>query len=409
MRTLLFLMMITTVVFSVPVFQDYDYFIWFRDTGEFYSIVKQLPLFEFLLSEKGAGFEQAAIKWVENRADQPENFFQALSQEIVVCGKGNLEDLFTFDINNLLSLPYRLKEGFIAFKTDVPQKIVESFAKLNAAEFYENDDLYIIESATPLYLKTLGEYLVLSTSRSLLEKVQDEETSFENAPLVAHVKKLELFGKKGEAFLSAKASTSQFTIEITQRAESFTVSEAEDIGQLPYSGDLYAFSGAPEISRELLKEIFRGSDFEEFYRTFIDGSIMLASSLYGASELVLFVQDKSLKDVETDLISRGAERLGEEWRLSVQNGLLHFFEYRGHLVVSSMKKTEFLQAVNKRRLSNHPSFRFLEKQVPENVFLEMFIDLDSFLNKLLGFSPNSSLLLIGYVEGETIKYRLEVM
>jgi len=197
-------MMITTVVFSVPVFQDYDYFIWFRDTGEFYSIVKQLPLFEFLLSEKGAGFEQAAIKWVENRADQPENFFQALSQEIVVCGKGNLEDLFTFDINNLLSLPYRLKEGFIAFKTDVPQKIVESFAKLNAAEFYENDDLYIIESATPLYLKTLGEYLVLSTSRSLLEKVQDEETSFENAPLVAR-EETGTFREKGRGIFECKS------------------------------------------------------------------------------------------------------------------------------------------------------------------------------------------------------------
>ncbi|WP_101514064.1 hypothetical protein [Thermotoga sp. SG1] len=409
MRTLLFLVMITTVAFSVPVFQDYDYFIWFRNTGEFYSIIKQLPLFEFLLSEKGAGFEQAAIKWVENRVDRPENFFQALSKEIVVCGKGNLEDLFTFNINNLLSLPYRLKEGFIAFKTGAPQEFVESFAKLNTAEFYEKDDLYIIESSTPLYLRALGEYLVLSISRELLEKVQDEKTSFESAPFVAHVKELELFGKKGEAFLKANASVSQLTLEITQKAKPFSVSKLEDLGQLPYSGDLYVFSGDSEISKELLGEIFKGSDFEYFYRTFIDGSIMLASSLYGASELVLFVQNKSLKDVETDLISRGAERLGEEWELSVQNRPLRFFEYRGRLVISSMKKIEFLQAVNRRRLSNHPSFRFLEKQMPENVFLEMFLDLDSFLNKLLGFSPNSSLLLIGYVEGETIKYRLEVM
>jgi len=403
------LVLLMTLGFSVPMLQDYDYFIWLRNTGELYSTVKKLPLFEFLLSKEGVGYEQTTVKWLENHVDQPDSFFQTLSEEIIVCGRGDIKDLFTFDINDLFSLPCRFKEGFIAFRTNTPQKFVKFFAKVNTAEFYEKDGLYIIESTTPLYLKTLGEYILLSPNEEILGRVQNEKVALKNAPIVAHMKKFDLLGREGEAVLSVKVNDSQLTLEITQKAMPFSTSKPDSLGQLPYIGDLYAFTGDPEISRELLREIFKGSDFEEFYQTFIDSNITLMTSLYGAPELVLFVRSKSLEDVETHLISRGAKKIGEEWELPTQNALLHFFEYRGYLVISSMKKIEFLQAINKRRLSNHPSFRFFEKRVPDSAFLEMFIDLNSILNKLLGFSPKSSLFLVGYVDGGTIKYRLEVM
>jgi len=101
--------------------------------------------------------------------------------------------------------------------------------------------------------------------------------------------------------------------------------------------------------------------------------------------------------------------VGEELQLDVGGLLLHFFNYNGKIVVSSMKKVGFLQTLNRKRLENHPSFVFLEKEVPKSVFLEVFVDLYTLFDKLLGFSPRSSLLLIGYEEDGLIKYRLEVM
>ncbi|PLV60376.1 hypothetical protein [Thermotoga sp. KOL6] len=405
------LLFVVAIALSVPVLPDYDYLIRLENTEEFYSKIKELPLFEFLLSGERVGFEQTIRRWVETRLEDPSVFYRGLSKEIVISGKGDVKDLLSFDVNSLLSTPEKLTNGFIAFRTDSPQKFVESLAKIKASEYYEKNGVFVIEGATHLFSKVMGEYVLVSPNRKILEEVQDQKMDLAKAPVAIHVRDLNLFGKIGEATLKAEMKPSHLTIEVSQKAPPFSVSKKEDMGQLPYLGDLFAFTSSHEILKIILNQIFKNDDVEEFYHEFFSNgeSVTFLTTLYETPKFVFLIGNKTLKGVESFLISRGAERVGDEWQLPVRNTVLHFFEYKDKLVVSSMKRAEYVQAVNRRRLENHPTFAFLEKESPEEVFLEMFLDLNSFINKILGFSPKSSLLLIGYIENGLIKYRLEVM
>lgn len=406
-KTVFFLFLITSLSFSAPVLQNYDYFIHIKNTGEFYSALKKLPLFEFLFS-KGVGYEETVVKWVENRLDDPEEFFQSISSEIVICGKGDISNLFTLDINDILSLPEKI-DGFVAFKTPAPERFIEDFAKVMDRTFIKRDDLYILGNTTPLFSKVSGDYVLISSTETVFEKMEESENTADR-PFFVSIKKVILFGKEGEVEITGQVKESHLTVEITQKASPFRVSVKEYIGKLPYLGDLFVFTSDSELLKWFFMNMFKGNDAEEFFKAIsFEGSSMFLASLYGTPRFAFLIEDKTLDEVTSDLVSRGAKFVGEELQLDVGDLLLHFFDYNGKLVVSSMKKAEFLQTSNRKRLENHPSFVFLEKEVPRNVFLEVFVDLYTLFDKLLGFSPRSSLLLIGYEEDGLIKYRLEVM
>jgi hypothetical protein len=406
-KTVFFLLLMASLSFSVPVLQNYDYFIHLKNTGELYSALKKLPLFEFLFLE-GVGYEETVVEWVESRLNDPEEFFQGISSEIVICGKGDISNLFTLDINEILSLSEKIN-GFIAFKTPAPERFIEDFAKVKDRTFIKRDDLYVLGNTTPLFSKISGNYVLISSTETVFEKIGESEDTTDK-PFFARIKKMSVFGREGEVEIVGQVKESHLTVEITQKASPFRVSAREDIGKLPYLGDLFAFTSDPEILRWFFMNMFRGSDVEKFFNTISsEGSSMFLVSLYGTPRFAFLMENKTLDEVTSDLVSRGAKFVGEELQLDVGGLLLHFFDYNGKLVVSSMKKVGFLQTLNRKRLENHPSFVFLEKEVPKSVFLEVFVDLYTLFDKLLGFSPRSSLLLIGYEEDGLIKYRLEVM
>ncbi|HBT99725.1 MAG TPA: hypothetical protein DEA60_01425, partial [Thermotoga naphthophila] len=193
-KTVFFLLLIASLSFSVPVLQNYDYFIHIKNTGEFYSALKELPLFEFLFS-KGVGYEETVVKWVESRLNDPEEFFQGISNEIVICGKEDISNLFTLDINDILSLPEKI-DGFIAFKTTAPERFIEDFAKVMDRTFIKSDDLFVLGNNTPLFSKISGDYVLISSTETVFEKIEESEDTADK-PLFARIKKMSLFGKEG--------------------------------------------------------------------------------------------------------------------------------------------------------------------------------------------------------------------